>query len=227
VKSPTAVSVRRGWRVSAVFAAAALSVSTPAHAGASPEELQRECEYGVALALSGQAARAESVFVSLLSHAPGDPRALTNLGNLHLLRDEPEVALAFYDRALRSDSTDAGIFLNEATALMLLGEEATAEDLAREGVRRAGGPRSAAQLLGLRYEGTQEESPKAAQRAYISREEVLELLRAAAQKVPADSSRAAATRPASQGKKPAPTWRSAGARGAADVEGAALLYWKR
>src|SRR6266850_1677647 len=71
-------------------------------------------EYGVTLAVSGEEARAESIFVTMLSHTRGDARALNNLGNLRLLRGETGVALAFYERALRGDSLDAGIHLNRA-----------------------------------------------------------------------------------------------------------------
>src|SRR5262245_58227659 len=46
------------------------------------DPLGEECEYGITLALSGKSTAAESVFTSLLSHAPGDARALANLGNV-------------------------------------------------------------------------------------------------------------------------------------------------
>ena len=87
------------------------------------ESLEAECDYGITLALSGNPARAESVFVSLLSHSPGDARALTNLGNLELMQGEPDVALVFYGRAAQIDTADAGIILNRAVALMILGDE--------------------------------------------------------------------------------------------------------
>src|SRR5437867_5274750 len=96
-------------------------------------------EYGVSLAISGEQARAESIFVSMLSHTRGDSRALNNLGNLRLLRGETGVALAFYDRALRGDSLDAGIHLNRATALMMIGDEVRASEAFAIGVRLAGG----------------------------------------------------------------------------------------
>ena len=65
-------------------------------ASADDDARQRECELGITLALAGRAAAAESVFTSLLSHSPRDARALTNLGNLALLRGEPRLGLAFY-----------------------------------------------------------------------------------------------------------------------------------
>jgi Flp pilus assembly protein TadD len=191
---------------------------------------QAECDLGIALALEGQPAQAESVFISLLSHSPRDSRALTNLGNLHLLRGETEVALTFYGQAGATDSMDAGIVLNEATALLLLGDEEAAQERARLGMRMAGGALSAASLLGLRYEGPETEAAKGAERTYLSKEEVLALLRAAAGHVPADSAKAAGTAGSAgrtQLKKRAPVWRSAGPRASEGEDSAALVYWKR
>src|SRR5216117_3639718 len=111
-------------------------------------------EFGVTLALSGEGARAESLFITMLSHTRGDSRALNNLGNIRLLKGETGVALAFYERALRGDSLDAGIHLNRATALMLIGDkDRSAESFAR-GVKLAGGFDQAQALLGLPPERT-------------------------------------------------------------------------
>src|SRR5262245_61618575 len=87
----------------------------------------RSSEYGGTLAVSGEEARAESLFITMLSHTRGDARALNNLGNIRLLRGETGVALAFYERALRGDSLDAGIHLNRATGLLLIGDKERAE----------------------------------------------------------------------------------------------------
>src|SRR5512138_1127971 len=95
--------VRRVGMVGAVFV---LLVAAPSLVAA---EVDKRSDYGVTLAVSGEEARAESIFVTMLSHTRGDSRALNNLGNLRLLRGETGVALAFYERALRGDSLDAGI----------------------------------------------------------------------------------------------------------------------
>ncbi len=116
---------------------------------ADAEALSRECDYGVTLALEGRCAAAESTFLSLLTHAPGDARALNNLGNLSLLHGELEAAHGFYARAARTDSLDAGILLNDATALLLQGNDESAESLARQAIALAGGVDRAAGLLGL------------------------------------------------------------------------------
>src|SRR5437867_8312464 len=146
-----------------VIFALALAVVTPAdppQGGADPlrqteprrqgggEDLQAICEYGIISALNRDLGRADSMFVWILSLSPGDPRALTNLGNLALLRGEPDLALAFYGRAALADTSDAGIVLNAATASMLLGDEEAASARAAEGTRMAGGIREAASLLG-------------------------------------------------------------------------------
>lgn len=188
------------------------------------------CEYGITLALLGRSAAAESVFVSLLSRSPRDPRALTNLGNLALLRGEAALALAFYDRAVAADSADAGILLNAATALLVAGDEDAASAEAVEGVRRAGGVRAAAKLLGLRARLEEPGTPKAEARAYVSREEVLGLLRAAAGKVTKDTLAVGvggAREAPAAGRRPARQWRAAGARAARAPDAATLVYWKR
>lgn len=195
-----------------------------------PDSLARLCDYGITLALSGQGAGAESVFVALLSRVPRDARALNNLGNLRLWRNDVSVALAFYTRAEETDSADAGIMLNEATALMVAGEVRAAHERAEEAVQAAGGPEPAARLLGLRYAELDEGAPRGSDHAQLSRDEVLAVLRAAARAVPADSTHSDGGKGGGSGtkkRKPIPAWRSAGARGASDTDVTAVVYWKR
>jgi Flp pilus assembly protein TadD len=190
------------------------------------------CDYGIAIAFHGDLGRAESVFIRLLVRSPGDARALTNLGNLNLMRGEPAVAMAFYERAARADTADAGILLDQATALLLLGDDDAARAQAAIATERAGGVREAARLLGLRTD-LDEATPRAAEKTRVGKEEILSLLRAAAAVVPTDSLPARRNdSPAPESKAPrtqkrrAPVWRAAGAR-AGDQDVAAVLYWKR
>jgi tetratricopeptide (TPR) repeat protein len=184
-------------------------------------------ELGIDLALSGDAARAESVFVSMLSHTRGDARALNNLGNLRLLRGDLGVALAFYDRALRGDSADAGIHLNRATTLMLMGDDDRARAEAAEGIRLAGSVAAAQSLLGIAPDPS-EKSRAADQRAFVNRGEIRALLQSAAAAVPRDTTRAgAAGAGAATAHRRAPTWRSAGPRSSDQSDAANVLYWKR
>jgi len=188
----------------------------------------RQCDLGITLALLRRPAAAESVFTSLLSRAPGDARAFNNLGNLALLRGEADLALPFYDRARSTDSTDAGIRLNEATAFLLLGEDDLASARVMDGVRRAGGVQAAARLLGLRYRDSTSHAGRAAQRPSFSQEEMLHLLRTATARVPLDSTRSAATDTTGRrANKRHFVWRPAGARSGTSTESAAPLYWKR
>ena len=199
-------------------------------------------DYGISLALKGQVARAESAFVAMLSTPVADARAFNNIGNMHFLRGELDVALAFYDRAGRADTLDAGIQLNRATTLMMLGSELSARIAAARGVRLAGGEAAAARLLGLKVEDVK---PKAlaAEGAWVSKDEVRALLASAAQAVPPETTRAlaaagkgaggTATRPAAGGVKATTVrgktviQRSAGPRGAEGTDAAAVLYWMR
>jgi len=182
-------------------------------------------EYGVTLAMTGEEARAESIFVTMLSHTHGDARALNNLGNLRLLRGETGVALAFYDRALRGDSLDPGIHLNRATALMVLGDTQRSEQAFAVGVKLAGGVERAQALLGLPPE--KQPTDRAAQKTAIDPEQLRAMLKRAAAMVPKDS--LGVMQPASgssAGKHPS-AWRSAGARASDGSETPQLLYWKR
>lgn len=196
----------------------------PGFAAASPPASDR-ADMGVTLAMSGELARAESLFVSMLSDTRGDSRALNNLGNLKLLAGDLGVALAFYDRAARGDSTDAGIQLNRATALLLMGDDARANDAAAVGVRLAGGLEAAQALLGLRNEAAPE---RAGKQAFVNRSEIRAMLKTAAAAVPNTSAKpAAGAGTASPKSKGGTTWRSAGPRAADQSDAANVLYWKR
>lgn len=199
------------------------------HRPTSPDEPSRLCEYGIALAISGRESAAESAFVALLSYAPRDARALNNLGNLKLRNGDPELALAFYRRAGEVDTADAGIELNAAVTLALLGDEAAALAVAGDALPRAGGLSGAAALLGLSLRDAADSTSRAAGRATMSRARALELLRAAVNSVPPDSSRSSApgTDSTAAGRYRALPWRSAGARGADSGQLPAIVYWKR
>lgn len=203
--------------------------------------LRDECDYGVALALEGRLGAADSVFTSLLSHAPGDARALTNLGNLHLLRGEREVALAFYRLAASADSADAGILLNRATTHFLMSEDSLARLDATKAVILAGGTKPAESLLSLKRRGAHDERAKAAdmsaplmfpmkrsspgQRTAVSRADLQALMSASDENT---ASRAASPRHTdetggvSSSRQPA-----ASGPKSYESNAAAVLYWKR
>ena len=183
-------------------------------------------EYGVSLAMSGEEARAESLFITMLSHTRGDARALNNLGNIRLLRGETGVALAFYERAQRGDSLDAGIHLNRATALMLIGEKDRSAQAFARGVKLAGGFEQAQALLGLPPE--KQPTERASKKTAIDPEQVRAMLRKAASSVPAENAQAKSngTGKATTGKSNS-AWRSAGPRASDGSETQHLLYWKR
>jgi len=222
----------RDRAVARAIALAALCVVAATGGGAAragePAALARLCDLGIALAQSGRDSRAESVFVALLSRAPHDARALNNLGNVHLLRGDPELAAAFYESAGLADSADAGIMLNLALAARLAGDEEHALLIAEAGVRRAGGSVEAARLLGLALESPADSLAKASRRPRLVREQAIELLRAAARSVPVDSTARRGPAPGSaSGTARAPVWRLAGARGDTPADAALVAYWKR
>lgn len=190
-------------------------------------------EYGVTLALGGRMEEAERVFISVLSEDPESAGTLNNLGNLHLARGDADVALAFYRTAALADSTDAGIVLNRSIALMLLGDEAGATAAAARGLDLAGGAEAARVILGLPDGDRSDESAKAADRAFLTQEEIVALLDAAASSVPSDATASAPGDSASAASEtdsemaPQPkTWRSAGLRASEGSELSTMLYWK-
>jgi tetratricopeptide (TPR) repeat protein len=190
-------------------------------------------EYGVTLALGGLAEEAERVFISVLSEDPENAGTLNNLGNLHLARGDVDVALAFYHTAALADSTDAGIVLNRSIALMLLGNEAGAEAEAARGLEMAGGAEAARIILGLPAGEQQDETTKAADRAFLTQEEIAALLDAAASSVPSDTTASASVDSVSavletstETAKQPKTWRSAGPRASEGSELSTMLYWK-
>jgi tetratricopeptide (TPR) repeat protein len=198
-------------------------VGLSAHAA---EKVDSRADLGVSLAIGGSESSAESVFVSMLSHTRGDARALNNLGNLRLLRGEAGVALAFYDRALKADSIDAGIHLNRATSLMLLGDQKRSEEAFATGVKLAGGLDRAMTLLNLPADNAPVD--RGAKKTAINPEQLKAMLKRAAATVPKDQIKVVdsevTTNPAS---KSSSTWRSAGARASDGSEAPMLLYWKR
>jgi len=211
--------MRRKLLLLAATALLASAVTVPLHAS------DDRSEYGVTLAVSGEEARAESLFITMLSHTKGDARALNNLGNIRLMRGETSVALAFYDRALRGDSMDAGIHLNQATALMLLGDKERSEQAFARGVELAGGLEQEQALLGIPAEPEQP-TERAAKKPVIDPEQIRAMLKQAASAVPTDKAEPAGSDEAQTGKKPS-AWRSAGPRASDGSETPQLLYWKR
>ncbi len=227
--------------------AAAAAGSQPATQGKATDasSTDRLAEYGVTLAFQGEVARAESVFVRLLSVAPRDARALNNLGNLYLMKGESGVAMAFYARAAKADTSDAGIPLNRSVALMLSGEDAAAKTEAAKAVEMAGGLERAGSLLAVRPELMAEsKQAKTPSRTYLSKSEVMALLKGAKTAVPsggvapagkavqgagtkADSIAGApgGGAPAAPAAKPK-SWRSAGLRASDFSNIATSLYWK-
>lgn len=212
-------------RTGTAWITVALLLSAAPRFVAAAEKSDPRGEYGVSLAIGGQDARAESVFVSMLSQTRGDARALNNLGNIRLLRGEAGVALAFYDRALHADSLDAGIHLNRATALMIIGDEARSRQCFAIGLKLAGSLEHAEALMGLPPEN--QPTDKAAKKTAIDPEQLRAMLQKAATAVPSDSVHSAghgATSSAA-GKQPS-AWRSAGARSSDGSDTPQLLYWK-
>jgi transglutaminase-like putative cysteine protease len=114
-----------------------------------PEHSRKEIHFGVAMALTRSLAEAESAFVSALSHSGGNTSALVNLGNLYVVKGDPELGAAFYAEALKTDSTKVGTTTNLAIAQLLAGDVAAAGQAAESARRLVGGRGSLANALDL------------------------------------------------------------------------------
>jgi len=221
---------RSAWPL-AVLAAVAGPASALAAESAPPAT---KCEYGITLALGGDLAASESVFVSLLSDRPGDAAAFNNLGNLSVLRGDLDLALVFYDKSMASDSSDAGVLYNRATTLMLTGDEEAARQEAAHAIRKAGGVQELNAIAGIGVQDSEEAAPdKASDAAYLGKQEVRDLLKGAMVPLkpkPTDAvsdSTAARTPPPADGPKKRPRlWNSAAPRASEAGQGAMVLYWK-
>jgi Flp pilus assembly protein TadD len=227
----TTMNTRQMLRVLALLSLVTGSVA--ASAGSAENPLDRECEYGVTMALAGEDAKAKDAFTSMLSAAPGDARALNNLGNLHLMRGDFDVARAFYDQALAADKEDPGIRLNRAILLMLEGDEAEARREVAAARAQAGGEAEAAALLGLESTPDDGKASDASAKAKpgVSKDEIAGWLAEAMEQVPDSSATPDSTRAAgaSGATRESGTLRSGGSRGsAAGVPDAkSVLYWKQ
>ena len=224
-------SKRRDTPRTAILVACMLTLlpATVAAQAVDAESLDKQCRYGVSLALEGDLDAAEQAFLGLLSSSPGDVRAYVNLGNIHLLRDRVESALAFYDKAARVDSLDAGIRLNRSAALLLHGDDDAARSEAAAGIEMAGGTEAAADLLGMTLAAPAQES-KAAERTHVMKDEIRALLveaglsdsTAVKTSVSPQPSDAAASEP----KKRLRVWYASSLRAGDSSEFASALYWR-
>lgn len=198
--------------------------------------LRQQCDYAITLALRGESAGAETVFAGVLSESPGDSRALNGLGNIQFYRGKPEVALAYYDAALEADTADAGIRLNRALALRLLGRPKEAAAERDSAIRLVGGRSAAAALLGLRIGDSEEgrvgseisarvpvlqPARRTGKPVRIGREDVRQFLLSTVV-VPADSTMHIVRSPGKSSKS-----RPAGSRASDETELVMVLYWKR
>jgi tetratricopeptide (TPR) repeat protein len=168
--------------------------------------------------------------VLLLSQHRGDARAYNNLGNLSVMKGYYAVALAYYDSALRSDTSDAGVHLNRAAVHLLLGEEDEAVHHAAVASQLAGGAEQAGELLGLH--GAAPDSARAAEKKVLSQSDMKALLKKASQSVPSGkpAPQQGGNDERGQGKR-TPVWRSGTTRAAQApvdaADAATALYWKR
>lgn len=190
-------------------------------------------EYGISLALGGRLDEAETAFLSQLSLAPQDAGALNNIGNLYFLRNDVDVALVFYVRALGIDSTDAGVAINHSVALMATGDEAGALREASRAIELAGGVEQATALMAIRGDSADAPAERAAEGGTLSKASVRALLMEASRQVPVapapnDSVVAKAPgKPKDKSSRTPQAWRSAGPRGDESAAAPSSLYWSR
>ncbi len=74
----------------------------------------------------GQDGEAEKGYLSVLARDPGNPEALTHLGNVAFRRGEADRALRYYDEALRRDPLYAHALWDKGLALQAKGDHAGA-----------------------------------------------------------------------------------------------------
>ena len=80
------------------------------------ETVETLLQKGIERGQRGEIEEAEKRLLKALSIHPQNASAFNNLGNLHLLRQQSNVAIERYKQALQSDATDSAIFLNLGVA---------------------------------------------------------------------------------------------------------------
>jgi len=183
-------------------------------------------EYGATLALTGDLDGAEAIFSALLTAGPGAAAAWSNLGNVHLIRGDAEIARDLYDHALEVDPEGWGIFLNRSVARMLLGDERGSREDAARAMNGCGGPEAALALLGIMSRETIRPADETGRAPLLSEEDVRALLASALEGVPSDSTRHDASEASEDDQGSHSTWRPAGTRAAGGTDLARMLYWR-
>lgn len=198
--------------------------------GSAAEDAALRMEYGVTLALTGDLEQAEAVFSSLLAPGAEEAAAWCNLGNIHLVRDEPDVARDMYDRSLELAPEAWGVVLNRALAKMLLGDAQGAREDAARAAQGSGGSDKALALLGIEANSAPAPAADGERATLLTEEDVRALLVSALSTVPADSTGESASleaAPSGGGQQaPATAWRPAGTRSAGDEDLARMLHWQ-
>jgi tetratricopeptide (TPR) repeat protein len=216
------------WKRLAAFVGPLLLTASWCHAEEGRENGALRMEYGITLALTGDLGRAEAVFSSMLEPGEREAAAWCNLGNIHLVRGEPDVARDLYDRSIALAPEAWGVVLNRALAKMLLGDAPGAREDASRAAKGCGGGEEALALLGIEARTAPAPAAEGESAALLTEEDVRALLASALTEVPADTTGARASPAASSSDQEAPltTWRPAGTRSAGDEDLARILHWQ-
>lgn len=75
---------------------------------------------------NGQLAEAEKSYQAILGRDPGNPEALTHIGNIAFRRGDVDRALLYYEEALRGDPAYAHALWDKGIALRAKGDDAGA-----------------------------------------------------------------------------------------------------
>jgi tetratricopeptide (TPR) repeat protein len=182
MRLPHVIAMPREPLISLFFFLAAVCLMPPGRADT--DVLLPILEHGVGHVLRGETAAADSLFRAVLHRSPRDPRALTNLGNLCLLRGEARLALSYYQSASVEDPKDAGIRLNRALAFLALGLTANATHEAALALDELGGIDAAYERLGLDPKAEDREKQGDNESFQMSEEDLRSFLQQALKEVP-------------------------------------------
>ena len=175
--------------------------------------------------LAGKLEDARATLEKAKAKSPDSPQTSNNLANVYAAQGNMGSAIELYEAAVKSDASDAGLWLNLGLVRYVSGDSLGAEEPFSQGVTRSGGYLEACKLLGLSPEV--EPTREGAQR--MTAEEARLLLKAALQRVPRPSSGVPEKAPTSTtAVRHESKWtsRTAAGRSAGEAQLQDLLYWR-
>jgi tetratricopeptide (TPR) repeat protein len=114
-----------------------------------PDNLRVANRLATTYAMLNRYGEAEATVNSILQRDPRNAPALNTLGNIQMMRGNPDAAKDAYRRAREADADDPGIQLNEGFSYKISGDDTQGDALLTAAIQQAGSSAAALDLLGI------------------------------------------------------------------------------